>query len=381
MRMKKLMIFAVAAIALVACSKEFDTNKSASNGTAIGFGTWAEQLTKARATGTTSFVANDEFEVYGTKTVSSAKQVVFHDVDVKFDGANWDYAPHRFWDPAASQYDFYAVMPKNILAAEANEGDYAKTGLFTSSSITFDDPTANDNDILVADHKLCEGSGDSAPYSYSTFQSGTKVQLSFNHVATGVDLKVKQDNNLGDAVVKVTALSLLNISNVGTFEVTAYSTDVPTVDWTDAASSVLETVASSGEYKILDPADDADDVTVAGKTTYTSNTASGTTGTPATLFENYVFMPQDLDAAVQKIKISYTVQVGTEAPNVYTDILIPIANFQQTDTDNNSGTKIASWEPKTKYIYTITIGANVIEFTATVKDWATTINGYDYLLN
>ncbi len=376
MRMKKIMIIAVAAIALVACSKTFDHNKS--EGSAIGFGTWTETLTKARANGTSSFVSGDAFEVYGTKTVSSTKQVVFHNVDVAYNGSVWDYAPHRFWDPAASQYDFYAVMPKDILVAEANAGDYAKTGLFTSDDITFGDPTANSNDIMVADHKVCEGSGTEAPYSYSAFQTDTKVQLSFNHVATGVTLKVKQDNNLGDATVIVTALSLLNISNKGHFTVSEYSTNVPTVAWTAATSP---TTLGSGEYTILSSSSDTDDVPVAGKTPYTSHAAGETTGTPATLFENYVFMPQNLDAATQKIKMSYTVQVGTETPNVYTDVLIPIANFQQTDTDNNSGTKIGTWAPKTKYEYTITIGANVIEFTATVKAWETTTPGYYYLVN
>ena len=304
-------------------------------------------------------------------------------MDVKFDGTNWDYSPHRFWDPAASQYEFYAVMPKDILAAEAATGDYAKTGLFTSTDITFGDPTANSNDILVADQKVCTPSG-SGPYDYSAFQTGNKVQLSFNHVATGVDLYVKQDASLGDAVVKVTALSLLNISNNGHFTVSAYSTNVPTVGWTAATTpTVLETVASSGEYKVLDASAAGDDVTVSGKTTYTSHAATGTTGDAAAIFTGYVFMPQTLTAGVQQIKLSYTIQVGTEDPIEYNDFVFDIRKFQTTDTDDNTGSDITSWAPKTKYIYTMTIRAeNVIEFTATVKDWETTVtSGYHYLVN
>lgn len=385
MRMKKLLIIAAAALLAAACAKTYEVKETTPP--AIGFGTWTDVMTKARATGTGSFANGDEFEVYGTKTVSGAKSVVFHDVDVKFDGTNWDYSPHRFWDPAASQYEFYAVMPKDILAAEATTGDYAKTGLFTSTDITFGDPTANSNDILVADQKVCTPEGASAPYDYSAFQTGNKVQLSFNHVATGVDLFVKQDATLGDAVVKVTALSLLNISNKGHFTVSAYETNVPTVGWTPATSpTVLETVASSGEYKVLDASDASDDVIVSGKTTYNaSHAATGTVGSAAPIFTGYVFMPQTLNsgAGAQKIKLSYTIQVGTEDPIEYNDFVFDISKFQTTDTDNNGGEDIAVWAPKTKYIYTMTIRAeNVIEFTATVKEWGTTITeGYHYLVN
>lgn len=383
MRMKKLMILAVAALACAACAKTYEVKETTPP--AIGFGTWTDVLTKARATGTTSFVANDEFEVYGTKTVNSTKSVVFHNIDVKYDGTNWDYSPHRFWDPAASQYEFYAVMPKDILAGEAAEGDYAKTGLFTSTDITFDNPAANSNDILVANQTVCTPTGASAPYDYSTFMTN-KVQLSFNHVATGVDLYVKQDASLGNAVVKITALSLLNISNKGHFTVSAYSTNVPTVAWNAATTpTILETVASSGEYKVLDASEASDDVTVSGKTTYTSHAASSTDGDAAAIFTGYVFMPQTLNtgAGAQKIKLSYTIQVGTEDPIEYNDFVFDISKFQQTDTDNNSGTDITSWAPKTKYTYTMTIRAeNVIEFTATVRDWETTVtNGYHYLVN
>ena len=96
-------------------------------------------------------------------------------------------------------------------------------------------------------------------------------------------------------------------------------------------------------------------------------------------------MPQDLTTSgsiPQQIKLSYTIQVGSETPNVYTDKIINLASFQTTDTDNNSGTAISSWDAGKKYIYTITIGASYIQFTASVNEWdATIINGYNYLVN
>ena len=57
--MKKLIILVAAAIAAVACSRTFDTAPAKEQ--AIGFGTWADQLTKARTAGASTFGAGDSF--------------------------------------------------------------------------------------------------------------------------------------------------------------------------------------------------------------------------------------------------------------------------------------------------------------------------------
>ncbi len=379
--MKKYLILALtAAIAAVSCSKTFEVVPTSTDYAPIGFGTWANTLTKARATGAgvTAFKNGDAFDVFGFKTVSSGNSVVFNGDDVTATVSNstvsWDYADHRFWDPAASSYTFFAALPANQLAAEASENLYATTGHFTSNDITFDDPTDFSNDILVG-KQVVAGSGSSVPYSYTG-----PVDIQFNHIASCVDLKVKQDIALGNAVVKVTALSLVNISNSGKYTVSDYaaaSPYTPTVAWTEATTPT--TLGTNGVYDILASGDSNDDVTVAGKSTYDSHAVSNTDGTPATLFAGYVFMPQALSA--QKVKLSYTIQVGNEEPNVYTDILVDLSSFQQTDTDNNSGTAITAWAPKTHYTYFITIGANVITFTATVNEWAVSTNGYHHLIH
>ena len=375
MRMKKIMILAAVAIAAVACSRTYDIAPASDQ--AIGFNTWSDVMTKARATANdnTAFQSGDAFDIYGFKTVGSTNSVVFDgdDVTATVSGSSvtWDYTPHRFWDPAASSYTFFAVLPANQLATAD-----AETGLFVSNDISFNDPTNFSNDILVADKNVVNGSSStsSAPFSYTN-----PVQIQFNHVASSVDLFVKQDNKLGNAVVKVTALSLLKIHNSGHFTVSGYSSNIPTVTWDENSTP---STLNSGEYVVLDASSDSDDVPVTGKTTYDNHSASSTTGDAAAIFQGYVFMPQTISAGVQQIKLSYTIQVGSETPNVYTDVVIDIRDFMTTDTDNNSGTNITSWAPKTRYIYTMTIGANAIEFTASVKNWeATDVNGYQYLLN
>lgn len=381
--MKKYLIIAAAALLAAACAKTYEVKETTQGPTPISFGSWSETLTKARATAddNTAFQTGDVFDVYGFKGTNS---VVFDgdDVTATVSGTSvtWDYTTHRFWDPAAASYTFFAVLPANQLAAEASANAYATTGLFTSNDISFDDPTNMSNDILVADKTVVVGSGSAGAYTYTN-----PVQINFNHAASCLDLKVKQDNTLGNAIVTITALSLVNIHNSGHFAVSAYAASspyAPTIGWTENSTPAT---LGGGEYAVLTASEDSDDVTVTGKTTYTSNAAGTTDGTAADIFTGYVFMPQELTTSgsiPQQIKLSYTIQVGSETPNVYTNKIINLASFQTTDTDNNSGTAISSWDAGKKYIYTITIGASYIQFTASVNEWdATIINGYNYLVN
>lgn len=365
--MKKIILIAAVAIAAAACSKTFDTNPAASQ-KAIGFGSWNETLTKARATGAddTAFNNGDAFDVYGTKTLSGAKTVVFSGDDVTATVASgsvtWDYTTKRYWDPAATAYEFYAVLPANKLTAEANAGDYAKEGKF-SGSFTFGDPKSDTkaNDIMIANQT-----------SVAPAKFGQPVNMVFNHAASCIDVYVKKDVALDGAVVKVTDLSILGIKNAGDFAVSNYTASKPTVVWTNQAGT--------GNYSVIESAD----VTVGGSTTYDAshnqtNTATGA----AKIVDGYVFMPQGLVADTQKVKISYTIKVGTEEPNTYTDIEIDFNTFQESDTDDNhdSAHAITAWNTNTHYIYYITIGAKAIKFTAEVVEWeATTVSGYHYIV-
>ncbi len=366
------MILLMVALTTVACSKTYEI-KPVNEGE-IGFGTWAETLTKARATSSTNtaFADGDKFDVYGIKTVGSTNYAVFSGDDVKAtvsgSTVTWDYDPHRFWDPAATSYTFYAVLPAGIVSS----GD-ATTGLFTSSDYTFSAPAAFTDDILVADKTTVSGTGTEAPYTYSG-----KVEMKFNHAASCVDLYVRKDNAIGSsATVTVTDLSLLNISSSGHFTVADYTTHAPAPKITWTAATTPTTLGTDGVYTVLNNAS-----VVAGVTsTYSDHSISSTTGTETALFTDYVFMPQSLTASTQQIKISYTIQIGSEQPNQYKDIVFDIARFRKTDTDNNSGEAITTWDAGTHYKYYLTIGANnVIQFTASVNNWASTTDGYYYLV-
>lgn len=384
--MKKLLIIAAAALLAAACAKTYEVKETTPP--AIGFGTWTDVLTKARATASddTAFENGDKFNIYGFKTKSAANTVVFNgdEVEATVSGSTvtWDYDQHRFWDNAATSYTFYAVLPSGLLAAEDANNPYATTGLFASNPVTFDNPNAFDNDILVATPLTVA----QATYSVLSY----KVPLVFNHIASCVDLKLKKDAGLGNAVVKITSLSLVNIHNAGHFSIT-YPTDVPVAAWAEESTPGYLGTETSGNYVYNVTLPDGG-ATAAGSTTYDSTTNVGTTtGSAGEVFSGYVFMPQSLTTGIQQqIKFTYTLAVGDEAPIEFADQVINICDFltsdknieagEYTSTENNL--RILSWAPKTHYTYTITIGAGaVIGFTASVDNWAATGTGYQYLVN
>ena len=343
MRMKKLMILAVAAIALAACSKTFDTKKS--EGAAIGFNTWTEQLTKVRTQGSSTFASGDDFAVYGYKEVTSpaSKTTVFDDVDVNYNGSAWAYTPARFWDQATDSYTFYAVSPTEVGTAATVA---PQTGVIASASITFE---GNDNDILVADEKTV------AKADY-----GDDVAMVFNHIASLVDFKVKKHTNLGNATVAITSFGLSNIDNTGTFAVDTYTSTHPDVVWT--------ATAHTGAYS-----------NTSGVTSVAAlPTNVGTSGD--FLINNLVAMPQTFrtDSNIQTVSIAYT--ITDEASNGSTfSTSFNLKLFDDVDDTDNTDTIIPGWVAGKHYTFYITINANKINFTASITDW-TTESGYNYLV-
>ena len=296
--MKRILILAaVAALTASACTKSFEAVPT--QGSSLGFGTWANVLTKARTAGSSTFVNGDDFNVYGFKTISSANTTVFNGDVVSFDGTDWTYSDLRFWDTNASSYTFYAASPAGMIASAD-----AQTGEFTSNSITF---AGNDNDILVADKAVVANA-----------DFNNLVNLSFNHIASLVDFKVKKHADLAQATVEITDFSISNIDNVGTFAVTtAYSVDNhPDYSWT--------ATAHAGSY----------DNTSGAISVATLPTDIGTTG--EFVLNNLVAMPQ-----------TFRTDLGDNPQTVDIEYLITTWTIRTTKTPSSAAGKAASTTPST----------------------------------
>ena len=382
--MKKLMILAVAAIALVACSKTFDVGTSSREGRAIGFSTWAEHLTKTvtpndqRKQGKSTFVVGDSFAVYGLKIAGTDSTLVLNNVpvvctDASTNPTTWDYNDHVFWDGGANQYDFYAASPSSLTA---NTGfEQKKNGALTTGSLTFD---GNNNDILIA-NKVSVEKGNTAPY----FNSYGTVAMVFNHAASLIDVKVKRAPTLTDTVY-VSALALNNVKTAGALSLSKndYSnTGEPAIDTTKWVSSATGSYRPENGVNPVyghdntNPIAASNTIGIVRDPAFTENSASTPSGSTA-LIDSLVVMPQAFVA--HELAITYT--IGTDTTH-YSRV-IPIAAFDTVDNVDNENDPKAStgWEPAKHYIYYITIDAKAIGFTASITDW-TEVNGYQYLIN
>ena len=360
MRMKKIILIAAVAIAAAACSKTFDTNLATEK--AIGFGTWAENLTKAeaRVQGSSTFLAGDTFKVSGTKENGGTK-TVFNGVTVEAKAGSplvWEYSPLRFWDSNATSYTFYAVSPA-AAATVATDGKVAST-----SAVEF---TGKVNDILVATEKVV----DNADFN-------KKVELVFNHAASLVDIKVKKANALKDATVTVSDLVLKNIQSKGNLAVNTYTSNLPDVVWTHDGTS----------YKNFGPADGVVEVdmttpkVIANDANFTpdyGNTPAASTD----LIKKLVVMPQTFatTGTKQQLEVTYKIQISADDVIEHTTD-VDLANFDEDDDKDQDDTKIGGWANGKHYIFYITLDANAIEFTASITDWTTTsVSGYHYIID
>lgn len=346
-------IFIAAALVLatVSCSKIYDATP-VGHDAPIGFGSWAEFLTKARTPGSSAFTDGDAFVVEGIKNPTGTPVVVFDNTEVTTtDGTTWTYTDTRYWDLDATGYVFYAVSsPDTGLTLEDD-------GTVSATSVTF---SGENNDILLADEV------EVAPAAY-----GEPVHLVFRHVGALVDLKVKKTAGLDGATVAITDFQLEGIDGTATFSVTGYTSNTPTVAWGTGDGATTYT-STSGVTDVTLPTD------------VSSSTADD-------LINTLIVMPQTL-TDTKILKISYTITDAANNVNTFTDKTVKLNLFDDTDypTDDdtstdgnqyNDGTKLTSWAAATHYIYTLTIDAKEIDFTAEIVDWATpATNAYYYLV-
>lgn len=360
MSMKKTVLLAAAALSLVACGKTYELQETAQP--KIGFGTWAETLTKATVENT--FDQGATFKVWGFKTVASTNTDVFTGVTVTKQTAennNWSYENKKYWDLSASSYTFYAVSP----AADNYTLTTANGAVTKSPAITF---TGTDSDILVADKTVVNKADRTG-----NFNSFERVNLSFNHVAALLDVKVKASAGLiaDGAIVTVKSIQIQNIDSKGSFTVSGgYTTDpVTNVDWTSAEED-------AGTYTVS-----TFDQTKGTGDSYALNTNLGNTA--QTFINKLVVMPQDFRTTgdqKQEVLITYTIQYTNGEPTEFAPAAFSLTLFDNVDDADNDDTRVSGWAPGTHYIYTITIDANAINFTASIKDWKATENAYNYLV-
>lgn len=253
---KSIIILSLATIALISCGESNSLKndlQEGNNDERIYFSSYADPITKAENSNKdytwTFYNHQNDFKVWAYKNPnSSATAQVFNGVviDAKSDGT-FDYHTEteaRFWDKAATNYEFYAAAPSDgdwtfvssqITSYETqNKGSFETTSTLTGVNLrsgTTDQ--ANKVTALAQATSSFKGTADidkliAAPCSgtYKTFVEPNSnpvkhiVQLDFIHILSKMNVTVKKDNNtaLNAKTVKLLSLEFFNIKNKGTFK-------------------------------------------------------------------------------------------------------------------------------------------------------------------
>lgn len=217
-----------------------------SNSQAIGFSTFAGKVTRAENSAETKTQGLEKhhgnFDVWAYKNTMNPAYV-FEDVTVshKEDGDVWEYTPLKYWDKAANDYEFYAAAPSREdwelnRGTSAQDDDYFTLVNFAleDKSIPSTEYTESFKGVTTQDLMIAspENVGEAA------ILAAQKVNLEFNHILSRLNVTVKKSDVLEKEKVVLTAISVKNLPNTGSFDESATEIGVTssTKRWTTFAS-------------------------------------------------------------------------------------------------------------------------------------------------
>ena len=221
---KQYFMMAIAATMFAACSQnEIVDEVVDSTPKAIGFTTYAEGQTRAENSDKEyTWALQDHhttFKVWAYKNVADAK--VFDGDVVSYADSKWGYTNTRYWDKAASWYEFYAAAPENFnwvlnentpdkaddyftLVGYELKGDNYNIDGFTEYTNTFEDLT-HDVDLMIADKKKVDN-------------FNNNVQLDFIHILSRLNITIRKGSSINDNdIVNLVKLDVVNLKNIGHF--------------------------------------------------------------------------------------------------------------------------------------------------------------------
>ncbi len=314
--MKKILLVALAAAAMVGCSQNEEID-NAEQKTQVKFGTVVRNSTRAVVTDLDALKAeNAGFIVYGYNTKANGVGTTDAKLtDIFLDKKAVTYSTDKwvigdgtpiYW-PGADKVQFFAYAPANALTT--NEYSVPADALYPQIAYAVPVAAANQKDLVVAS-------------ATDKSSSANAVDLLFAHALTQINFTIKGADNLTYIVSKV---SLVGIGSEAIYD---YKTgwSVPTVP-VEYELPIAETTVNGTAETIL-----------------TASTGS------------LMLLPQSMSTDT-KIKISYVAKNG--GTTVYTK------NDATIDLNNT-----AKWEAGKRIRYTLTLSSEVaLSFNPDVTDW------------
>ena len=358
--MKKLFfIAAIASVALASCVKN-EVAPTAMQQDEITFAApVVTPSTKASVyyEGTT-YPDTKTFNVYGYYHVgafngssSTDLTTYMNDVTVAFDnslGTDGDAgtgawkADGYYWPKTKnSRLTFDAYAPSTLdMQSDANNG---LTLASATAPYVIDKDVANQVDILYSTRAY-----DKTSSVGSTVNTYDGVDIVFNHALSVVQVKVASANAAANNNVKITKISVKNVSNKGFFNQNYTNGKKVSTDpaWTLTSGSTDEYVFSSTEALL-------------------------TSETLAQYGDYHILLPQQFVAGGVTFVVNYAIKYndnGTEKwlPQVTE---FPLYNDGNYYTETGKSDKVEAWQMGYRYTYNFTIGLDLVYFAPEVTGW------------
>ena len=266
--MKKYLFLLASAAIIASCADQDTYKKDIQNGNdqAISFETFTSKQTRATENSGANydwqfFDHHTTFEVWGFKNTSET--AVFTQDVVTVDeatspatGYTYTYSPIRYWDKAATAYEYYAAAPSStdgnwtfnrngLVAADITETNGQNIGYFTTSStLTGANITTTSGTDAYKYMYSFKGAADidkliAAPKVVYKAYFSQSVQLNFIHILSRLNVTIKKDEILQNQTVIVKKLEVHNLKATGAFnESTAASQSGNNTRWTESGSAV-----------------------------------------------------------------------------------------------------------------------------------------------
>lgn len=246
---------AVCTLSLLAgCTARLDSvEKGTISFTATGSPLLRDDANTKGGTLKTDFSVNDYFYVYGTKTVSATRQVVFNGQSVSLTGTGWEYSPLRFWDSNATQYDFLAISGPSS-APDSNPA----SGNRISASVTYDATTDTPYDLMAAGYQRNNGSVDPVHFEFSHLLSAVRVTIINDSPSIRITVNSYGFRNIcyratGTVEQSGSGLAAMGISDWGTLSYTSSTIlGYATTPGTELANGE-EFAMTSGKWDLMVP--------------------------------------------------------------------------------------------------------------------------------
>ena len=367
-------LFILATAALFAACSDTDTFKkdikTEDYKMPIRFESYTQATTRAENSTAsynwTFFNHHESFRVWSYKNTEATDPVFNGDTvtvaEVAADQYSYTYSPLRYWDKAASTYQFYAAAPADgnwtFESGEITDAAKQNLGYFTTSSVL-----TGTNLVLTPNTDLQNSFKDStdvdkmiaAPCEVEKSYFSNPVNLHFNHILSKFNVSLRKDTLLKNQIVTLKKFEVKLLKDKGTF----------------TEGSATYTYPEGGKNNRWS-AETENGVTYASTDSFVVDTL------PYFIVESLV-IPQDaeyesieLDGTTDEVKpyfeIVYTIWDGVQHHDAERfKAFYNLANAFGVDT-------LIKFNEGWQNTLNITLQPDVIEFTADVAEWATNLN-------